>query len=134
MTTLLNKVLAQHCYFMMKNYKQAESNYLSFVRLFGYQEGAEYAYFHLSQVYLRLRQLMRSLEMFNLLLSKFPKSPLAPSAKYQMGWIYFQDKNHTPAINSFREVVEKYPDSEVAPKALYGIGDAYYNMGNMNLP
>jgi len=60
------------------------------------------------------------------LLSKFPDSPLAPQASYNLAQAYVRTKLYPQAEEQFKKTVKKFPESD------FTIG-SYYYIGELNL-
>jgi outer membrane protein assembly factor BamD (BamD/ComL family) len=76
---------------------------------------------------------LRSIEKFETLFEKYPKSKLAAKAKYSIGLNYYwmglrgysydNIDPHKLGIKTFREFVDQFPDSSMADDALISIAD-----------
>ncbi len=68
------------------------------------------------------------------IVSRYPKSHLASSVQYYIGWIYqFELKNHKQAIKEYQRVLEKYSKSHRASFAQYRIGECYKDLERYDL-
>jgi outer membrane protein assembly factor BamD len=88
----------------------------------------------------------KSLQIFNELVTKFPKSEYVADAKYKMGVakdqlaakemqvgrFYLTRKNYPAAINRFHDVLGKYQTTRHTEEALYRLTEAYMAMGVTN--
>ena len=88
----------------------------------------------------------KALQVFTLLVTRFPKSEYVPDAKYKIqvtrdqvagkemsvGRFYLNRKNYTAAINRFREVLAKYQTSRHTEEALERLVEAYMGLGITN--
>lgn len=84
-----------------------------------------------------------ALETYRLLLSEYPQSPLADSARmamsvlrekqamkdFEVGQDYLRRRFRDSAILYFRDVVERYPETDVARRAYLRMLDAYRAIG-----
>lgn len=62
-------------------------------------------------------------------LSKYPKSPFAPSARYKLGDMAIEQKQWTRAASEMEQFVRDHPKDTLFKDALYGLGIAYENLG-----
>ena len=88
----------------------------------------------------------KSLQLFQLLVSRFPKSEYVPDAKNKIqvtrdqlagkemsvGRFYLARRNYTAAINRFREVLGKYQTTRHTEEALERLTEAYMGLGIVN--
>ncbi|MGJ0509907.1 MAG: outer membrane protein assembly factor BamD [Methylocystis sp.] len=88
----------------------------------------------------------KSLQVFQELINKFPKSEYVADARYKMGVardqlaakemqvgrFYLTRKNYPAAINRFHEVLGKYQTTRHTEEALYRLTEAYLAMGVTN--
>ncbi|MDE2018455.1 MAG: outer membrane protein assembly factor BamD [Hyphomicrobiales bacterium] len=85
----------------------------------------------------------RALQIFGLLLQKYPTSEYANDAKFKaqvmreqlagkemsIGRFYLARRNFTAAVNRFHGVLAKYQDTEQAKEALYRLVEGYLGLG-----
>jgi outer membrane protein assembly factor BamD len=88
----------------------------------------------------------KSLQIFNELVTKYPKSEYVADARYKMGVardqlaakemtvgrFYLTRKNYPAAINRFHDVLGKYQTTRHTEEALYRLTEAYMAMGVAN--
>lgn len=67
---------------------------------------------------------------FAKLLSRFPKSTLAPALSFQIAQTHYQEKTHGEALTAFREMAKKFPNDPLADHALYYAGLSALALGN----
>lgn len=63
-----------------------------------------------------------AVEMFSLLVKKYPKSPLAPSASYNAGQAYMRLKNYEKAKEQFKYTAKNYPNTDYELASFYYLG------------
>lgn len=63
-------------------------------------------------------------------LSQFPKSNLAPDAKYWMGECYYSKADYPKAIEAFDRFVTEHPQSDKSSSGLLKIGFSYIEIKN----
>jgi len=61
--------------------------------------------------------LLKPNETYQLIMTKYPQSPLAPLAQIKLGMWQFFNKSFLDAINTASSFLEKYPKSPLVPKA-----------------
>jgi len=68
------------------------------------------------------------------LISQYPRSHLAPSVQYYIGYMYqLELKNCEKAIEEYQKVLSKYPKCHRASFAQYQIGECYEELGKGEL-
>lgn len=73
------------------------------------------------------KQAERSKELFNKLVTQFPKSALLPDALLEVGEVYYFQQNFTQALEKFKGI-EKFPKSKAYPYGVYKSAWCYYNL------
>lgn len=88
----------------------------------------------------------KALQLFELVVQKYPKSEYAADAKFKVqvtrdqlagkemsvGRFYLTRRNYTAAINRFREVLAKYQTTRHVEEALLRLTEAYMGLGVTN--
>lgn len=88
----------------------------------------------------------KAMQIFQMLIEKFPKSEYVNDARYKIqvsrdqlaakemavGRFYLTRKNYTAAINRFHDVLGKYQSTRHTEEALYRLTEAYLAMGVTN--
>ncbi|NDC80538.1 MAG: hypothetical protein EB090_04615 [Verrucomicrobia bacterium] len=67
---------------------------------------------------------------FTKILTRFPKSPLAPAITFQIAQTHYEERNHGEALTAFREMATKYPKDPLADNALYYAAQSALALGN----
>ncbi|MFM2286798.1 MAG: hypothetical protein RLZZ543_2295, partial [Bacteroidota bacterium] len=70
--------------------------------------------------------------MYSGVLLNHADSPLAPSAKVQMGLIRYNQNRDDEALEIYKEVLDKYPGTEEAKEAQMGIKRIYIEKGSVS--
>ena len=84
-----------------------------------------------------------TLDAFNQVISRFPKSKYAKDSRQkiilvksnkaakhiEIGRFYLKEKKYTAALNRFKVVIEEYSMTKFTPEALHRMVEAYYEMG-----
>lgn len=73
------------------------------------------------------KKIDRSKELFNKLVSQFPKSALLPDALLEVGELYYFQQNFAGALEKFKGI-EKFPKSKAYPYGVYKSAWCYYNL------
>ena len=75
-----------------------------------------------------------SIKVCRELVSRYPRSYLAPSVQYYIGYMYqLELKNCEKAIEEYQKVLSKYPKCHRASFAQYQIGECYEELGKGEL-
>lgn len=60
---------------------------------------------------------LKPIQIYNQIVEKFPKSPLAPLAIYKSAVWYYWNKKYADSMKEVQKLIEDYPRSELSPKA-----------------
>ena len=63
-----------------------------------------------------------AIKNYNILLKRFPKSPLYAVSEYNLATLLYESDNQTKALKHFRHIQKKFPESEFAIASKYYIG------------
>lgn len=69
----------------------------------------------------------QKIEKLNLLIRKYPNSPYADDAQYEIGRAYILLGKHQEAIKTYQQLISTYPNSLFAPKSLIEMGLIYFD-------
>ncbi|WP_298439927.1 tol-pal system protein YbgF [Geobacter sp.] len=69
-------------------------------------------------------------EIFTKFLEQYPKSELAPNARYWNGETYYSEKKYEQAILEFQEVIKNFPGKEKVPAAMFKQASAFQALGD----
>lgn len=116
------------CYFKSRHWKEAEHYYSEAMRM--NEASGDYSFYQLAAVSGLQNDYSGKITLLNRLLGKYPKSPYAVTALYEIGRSYVNMENNSKAIASFRQLLSSYPESPLARKAASEIGLLYYQAGN----
>jgi tol-pal system protein YbgF len=67
---------------------------------------------------------------FQEFLKRFPKSPIADSAQFWVGEIYYRQKWYEKAILEYQKVIENYPKGNKVQASLLKQGFSFFNLGD----
>ncbi len=84
-------------------------------------------YFNNALAHLQNKQTEQAKNLYEMLISTFPKSPLLPDALLEVGEIYYFQQNFSVALEKFK-TIEKFPKSKAYPYGLYKSAWCYYNL------
>ena len=73
------------------------------------------------------KQITRASELYEKLISQFPKSPVLPDALLEAGELLYHQGKFEQALQKFLPL-EKYPNSKAYPYGLYKSAWSYYNL------
>lgn len=118
-------------YFNGKMDETAIQVYPKFIEMFPNSENIEDAKKQLDLVYYR-RGAHGDPAKLNEFLSKYPKSPFAPAARYKLGDMAMEQKSWPRAVSEMEQFVRDYPGDPMVMNALYAMGLAYENMGEVD--
>jgi TolA-binding protein len=82
---------------------------------------ADRALLRLGHVQARQGQWDQSRQTLEALATRFPTSPMAPEARYAIGWAHLHEGNYEPAIDAFQQAAAS-GTPELAARAQVGIG------------
>lgn len=67
---------------------------------------------------------------FEEFLKRYPKSPIADSAQFWVGEIYYRQKWYEKAILEYQKVIENYPKGNKVQASLLKQGFSFFNLGD----
>lgn len=101
-------------------YNRIESNYPKY-------KDMDAVYFNNAMAHQQTRQVERAKNLYNNLVSQFPKSPLVPDTLLENGELYYNSQQFSEALTRFK-AIEKFPSSKAYPYGLYKSAWTYYNL------
>lgn len=111
----------------IESLKSAISIYNKIEAEFPKYKGMDAVLFNNALAHLQTKQLERSKDLYNKLISQHPKSSLIPDALLEVGEIYYNQQNFTTALEKF-EKIDSYPQSKAYPYGLYKSAWCLYNL------
>jgi len=93
---------------------------------------ADDAKYEAARVYMLLGRYDEAFAMYQGIQLNHGDSPLAPSAKVQMGLIRYNQQRDQEALKIYTDVVDAFPGSEEAKEAQLGIKKIYVDQGNVS--
>ncbi len=147
-------LMAAYSYYIQDYYADSIAELDRFIKIYSNHEDLDYAYYLLAICYYEqivdekkdLQSILRSKEIFEILIKKYPNSDYSMDANFKVDLIndilaskdmyigrYYVDKQKwISAINRFRSVVDNYDRSIYTEEALYRLVEIYYLIGLTN--
>ena len=147
-------LMAAYSYYIQDYYGDSIAELERFIKVYPLHKDLVYAYYLLSVCYYEqivdekkdLNSILKSKEIFEILIKKYPNSEYSMDANFKMdlindilaskdmyiGRYYVDKKKWISAINRFRSVVDNYDRSIYTEEALYRLVEIYYLIGLTN--
>ncbi len=144
-------LMAAYSYYAQDYYADSIAELVRFTKIYPNHKDLDYAYYLLAICYYEqiidekkdLQSILKSKEIFELLIRKYPNSEYSLDANFKMdlindilaskemyvGRYYVEKKKWISAINRFRSVVDNYDRSIYTEEALYRLVEIYYLIG-----
>ena len=90
-------------------------------------EGGDYAFLQKAQLEGILGKYDEKIAVLNLMIKRYPNSPLTDDAIYEVGATYILSENQAQAINNFKHLIRTYPKSDLVPYSHNKLGLIYFN-------
>ncbi len=119
-------------YLRAGNAKQAEEVFRRSLKKFPQGRFLEDSRFGLAQSLERLNRPKEAITQYQLLI-KAPQSQRVAEAMFNLGMLYFQQKEFSKTAEIFTQLVEDYPDNALVPLAQLNTGYAYYSLKKWDL-
>src|SRR5512137_1494487 len=115
------------------DYTGAVSMYISLVKNHPYSPHADNALYWVGVTqFLYLGETEKSLQVFRLLLKKYPSRDMAPAAQLYIAEIYELGYNdYVRAIEEYRKATH-YSDKDVRERSLYSLADNLFRVGRVD--
>jgi len=147
-------LMAAYSYYLQDYYSKSIFNLERFISTYPKDKRMPYAYYLLAMCYYEniedekrdLLPLLKSKNLFEQIISKFPNTDFALDAKFKIDLIndivaskeiyigrhYVKKEKWIAAINRFRNVVENYDTTIYVEEALHRLVEIYYRIGLTN--
>ena len=144
-------LMAAYSYYKQDYYGDAIAEMERFLRVYPKHKNLSYAYYLLGVSYYEqivdekkdLQSIVKSKDIFETLIEKFPNTEYAIDAEFKidlindilaskeiyLGRYYVDRKKWIAAINRFRTVIDQYDETIYAEEALYRLVEIYYLIG-----
>ena len=101
-------------------YNRLEKNFPKFKNL-------DAVYFNSALAHLQTKQVERAKQLYDQMITLFPKSNLVADTLLESGEIYYNQQHFEEALQRFK-AIEKFPQSKAYPYGLYKSAWCYYNL------
>ena len=147
-------LMAAYSYYLQDYYSKSIFNLERFISTYPKDKRMPYAYYLLAMCYYEniedekrdLLPLLKSKNLFEQIISKFPNTDLALDAKFKIDLIndivaskeiyigrhYVKKEKWIAAINRFKNVVDNYSTTIYVEEALHRLVEIYYRIGLIN--
>jgi len=144
-------LMAAYAYYSQDYYSDSIAELKRFIKIYPIDYNLDYAYYLLAICYYEqivdekkdLESILKSREMFNIVIKKFPDSEYAVDSSFKLDFIddilaskeiylgryYFEKKKWIPAINRFRTIIDEYETTIYVEEALHRLVEIYYILG-----
>ena len=144
-------LMAAYAYYTQDYYSDSIAELKRFIKIYPIDYNLDYAYYLLAICYYEqivdekkdLESILKSKEMFNIVIKKFPDSEYAVDSSFKLDFIddilaskemylgryYFEKKKWIPAINRFRTIIDEYETTIYTEEALHRLVEIYYILG-----
>jgi TolA-binding protein len=113
------------CYYVERDYSSALTNYERVVKNGGFD--GDYAMFQIALANGVQKQFDKKREALEILISKYPKSPLVDDAYYELALTGLVQNKNQEALAYLQKIITNYPASNYTSKAMLRKGLIYYN-------
>ncbi len=114
------------------NAKQAEENFRRSLEKFPQGRFLEDSRFGLARSLELLNRPQDAIEQYQQLI-KAPQGKRVAEAMFNLGMLYFQQKDFNKTAETFTQLIEKYPDNVLVPLARLNAGYAYFSLNKWDL-
>ena len=144
-------LMAAYSYYSQDYYGDAIAELDRFIRVYPLNKNLDYAYYLLGMCFYEqivdekkdTQSLIKSKEIFKLIIKKYPNSDYAIDVNYKLNLIddilaskemyigryYFDKKKWIPAINRFKTIIENYETTIYTEEALHRLVEVHYTLG-----
>ena len=144
-------LMAAYSYYSQDYYGDAIAELERFIRVYPLNENLDYTYYLLGICFYEqivdekkdTQSLIKSKEIFKLILKNYPNSEYALDVTYKLNLIddilaskemyigryYFEKKKWIPAINRFKTIIDEYETTIYTEEALHRLVEVYYTLG-----
>jgi len=147
-------LMAAYSFYLQDYYSKSIFHLERFIKTYPKNKNIDYAYYLLAMCYYEniedekkdLRPLIKSKDLFTLVIDRFPESNFAIDAKYKINFIndilaskeiyigrhYIKKEKWIAALNRFKNIIENYEDTIYVEEAIHRIVEIYYKLGLEN--
>jgi len=146
--------MAAYSFYLQDYYSKSIYHLERFIDTYPKNKNLDYAYYLLAMCYYEniedekrdLRPLIKSKDLFKLVIDRFPESNFAIDAKFKINFIndilaskeiyigrhYVKKEKWIAALNRFKNIIENYEDTIYVEEAIHRIVEIYYKLGLEN--
>jgi len=147
-------LMAAYSFYLQDYYSKSIYHLERFIDTYPKNKNLDYAYYLLAMCYYEniedekrdLGPLIKSKDLFKLVIDRFPESNFAIDAKYKINFIndilaskeiyigrhYIKKEKWIAALNRFKNIIENYEDTIYVEEAIHRIVEIYYKLGLEN--
>jgi len=147
-------LMASYSFYLQDYYSKSIFHLERFIDTYPKNKNIDYAYYLLAMCYYEniedekrdLRPLIKSKDLFKLVIDRFPESNFAIDAKFKINFIndilaskeiyigrhYVKKEKWIAALNRFKNIIENYEDTIYVEEAIHRIVEIYYKLGLEN--
>jgi outer membrane protein assembly factor BamD len=147
-------LMAAYSFYLQDYYSKSIYHLERFIDTYPKNKNLDYAYYLLAMCYYEniedekrdLRPLIKSKDLFKLVIDRFPESNFAIDAKYKINFIddilaskeiyigrhYIKKEKWIAALNRFKNIIVDYEDTIYVEEAIHRIVEIYYKLGLEN--
>ncbi len=144
-------LMAAYSYYSQDYYGDAIAELERFIRVYPLNKNLDYAYYLFGICFYEqivdekkdTQSLIKSKEIFKLIIKNYPNSEYAVDVTYKLNLIddilaskemyigryYFEKKKWIPAINRFKTIIDEYETTIYAEEALHRLVEVHYTLG-----
>ena len=147
-------LMAAYSFYLQDYYSKSIYHLERFIDTYPKNKNLDYAYYLLAMCYYEniedekrdLLPLLKSKDLFKLVIDRFPESNFAIDAKFKINFIndilaskeiyigrhYVKKEKWIAALNRFKNIIENYEDTIYVEEAIHRIVEIYYKLGLEN--
>ena len=147
-------LMAAYSFYLQDYYSKSIYHLERFIDTYPKNKNLDYAYYLLAMCYYEniedekrdLRPLIKSKDLFKLVIDRFPESNFAIDAEYKINFIndilaskeiyigrhYIKKEKWIAALNRFKNIIVDYEDTIYVEEAIHRIVEIYYKLGLEN--
>jgi len=147
-------LMAAYSFYLQDYYSKSIYHLERVIDTYPKNKNLDYAYYLLAMCYYEniedekrdLHPLIKSKDLFKLVIDRFPDSDFAIDAKYKINFIndilaskeiyigrhYIKKEKWIAALNRFKNIIENYEDTIYVEEAIHRIVEIYYKLGLEN--
>ena len=147
-------LMASYSFYLQDYYSKSIFHLERFIETYPKNKNLDYAYYLLAMCYYEniedekrdLLPLLKSKDLFKLVIDRFPDSNFAMDAEFKINFIndnlaskeiyigrhYIKKEKWIAALNRFKNIIENYEDTIYVEEAIHRVVEIYYKLGLEN--